>query len=206
MAFFFNHLIDCWVKLYNNSIPVSPPFSYCYGRKPLFGKRHTTFIHFWKMPKKCAGARSHWRHNIREGSISLSLSTLFFPFNTSSIPVGKGCLAWPRIDWRNQAKMIWEEGQSNHGVYGRNWYANSFLLLFFFTQNAIEANQKFFCTFQIELFVMIMHNLAILFIAKQYSCFYYSKWVSRNNNRRGSFKSQNDWQYQWREREIALFI
>jgi hypothetical protein len=61
-----------------------------------------------------------------------------------------------------------KEGQSNHGVYGRNWYANSFLLLFFFTQNAIEANQKFFCTFHIELFVMIMHNLAILFIAKQY--------------------------------------
>lgn len=134
-----------------------------------------------------------------------SLSLLSF-FLSTHPPVGKGCLAWPRIDWRNQAKMIWEEGQSNHGVYGRNWYANSFLLLFFFTQNAIEANQKFFCTFQIELFVMIMHNLAILFIAKQYSCFYYSKWVSRNNNRRGSFKSQNDWQYQWREREIALFI
>lgn len=121
---------------------------------------------------------------------------------------------WTRVVWHDlesigAIKRKWfgrKEGQSNHGVYGRNWYANSFLLLFFFTQNAIEANQKFFCTFQIELFVMIMHNLAILFIAKQYSCFYYSKWVSRNNNRRGSFKSQNDWQYQWREREIALFI
>lgn len=43
-----------------------------------------------------------------------------------------------------------------------------FFLVFFFTQNAIEANQKFFCAFHIELFVMIMHNLAILFIAKQY--------------------------------------
>jgi hypothetical protein len=43
-----------------------------------------------------------------------------------------------------------------------------FFLVFFFTQNAIEANQKFFCTFHIELFVMIMHNLAILFFAKQY--------------------------------------
>ena len=190
MAFFFNHLIDCWwsyiIARYRlrHLFPIVMEGSLCFAND----RRPTTFIHFWKCQKNVLVHDPIDVILYSEGSIS---PFFFFSFNTSSIPVGRAVRHG--LESIGAIKRKWfekKERQSNHGVYGRNWYAKSFLLLFY-SQTLLRLT-KFFYKFHTEPLVVIMHNALFWkswFFAKQYNpqtnCLFlnWNKMVSQNITR-----------------------